>query len=696
MVCVSRLRTGLLVLCCFPLVGAAKEPLRLSDVVEQREPLSPRISPDGRVVAFLVSRASVTANNYSTELYVVAPSSEPRKILGETSIGALEWTPDGRSLTAILPRGGKIALWTIPLEGGDPRPLFEHPTRVQQYHWSPDASRLVFVTSEEPTPEERAAIENRGIVYDDTVHGIRNFTGRSWGSAPKPQQIWLWERGAARANRLALDLSTVAGLGSIRWSPDGERLALEYVPRGGAEDSLGGTHIAVIDVTRASIRPVVTWRSASRGVDWSPDSRALSFASMGPIDPVVRFYENRMIPYIVRLDEKEPRPVGLPSPLRFLSTSWWNAAGDGLLFEYEDRSRSTLYRVPLSGGSPAPVLGGTDHYSSFDFDRGRRRAACLRQSFARPPEIALVDIDKGEPQTLTDLNPQFRGINLVEGKEVRWSNRYGHETNGFLMLPPGSRSGERRPLLIVLYYFSNKFTTQAQWITSYPAQNFASAGFAVLLMNYPYELGWKYGDFKGAALSQAYNPLASIEKAVEMLASQGIADPKRTGIMGWSFGAWLVEFAITHSDLFRAASAGEGGLNNAGQYWVTGSSAMRYYLDGFFSGPPLGKTYDNYREVSPALNTDRIAAPLLREYGPDVGVQSLEFYAMARKLGKPVEQVIYPGAPHVLNRPSQRIASMERNLDWFRFWLQHYEDPAPEKREQYARWKALPGAPIAR
>jgi acetyl esterase/lipase len=87
-----------------------------------------------------------------------------------------------------------------------------------------------------------------------------------------------------------------------------------------------------------------------------------------------------------------------------------------------------------------------------------------------------------------------------------------------------------------------------------------------------------------------------------------------------------------------------------------------------------------------------VKAPLLREYGTDVGVQSLEFYMALKRLGKPVEQYIYPGAPHVLDNPSQRIASMQRNLDWFRFWLQGYEDPAESKKEQYLQWRAFRGS----
>ena len=116
---------------------------------------------------------------------------------------------------------------------------------------------------------------------------------------------------------------------------------------------------------------------------------------------------------------------------------------------------------------------------------------------------------------------------------------------------------------------------------------------------------------------------------------------------------------------------------------------MQDYLDAFFGGPPFGEEYANYKKLSPGLNANQVNAPLLREYGSDVGVQSLEFYMALRRLGKPVEQFIYPGAPHIFDLPSYREASMQRNLDWFRFWLQDYEDPSLVKREQYERWRAM-------
>ena len=109
-----QFRIGSLLLFLPALAAAGEAPLRLSDIVEQREPFSPRISPDGKTVAFLVRQASVAANSNRTSLHLVTPGSPPRMILEENSIAQVEWIPDGRGLSAALPRGGETALWRIP------------------------------------------------------------------------------------------------------------------------------------------------------------------------------------------------------------------------------------------------------------------------------------------------------------------------------------------------------------------------------------------------------------------------------------------------------------------------------------------------------------------------------------------------------------------------------------------------------
>jgi len=668
--------------------AAQKRPLEFRDIIELREPSQPRISPDGTRVAFVLTQASLASNSSRSSLWVASEGAPPRILLDEAVAGPVEWTPDGAALIVRLSRHGTAAFMQVPSDGGPPSPVFEHKDPVVSAWWSPDCKRLLFTTMEAVPEGERKRIEQEGVVYDERVHGIRSFTRGNWTRPPKVS-LWLWRAGSKDAEQVAVPMPAVGNIGSVAWSPDGLKAAIEYTPTQGARgfgSGLGILHFEQGTGTPLRFQPLVSSDNTNRGVSWLRDSHDLVFTRTGDPD---RYYVPRSRIHTIKLDGTGGAEIPGNGPWFYLGRTEVDRMGDNILIEYNNLSWTTLYRVPRAGGAATPVVAGSADLSSFHFTPDRRRAACIRQSFTEPPEVALVDMTAGRVDVLTKLNPEFDAIALQPATERRWRNRYGYVSNGFLALPPDFRKGRPVPLVVIQYYVSNKFTTQAQWMTSYPVQHLAQAGIAVLLHNYPRELGWKPGDFQAAALSQAYNPQASLEAAVESLVREGVADPKRLGIAGWSFGAWLAELAITKTDLFKAASAGEGGLNNAGQYWVTGSAQMQEYLDAFFGGPPFGEAYANYKSLSPASNADRVRTPLLREYGTDVGVQSLEFYMALRRLGKPVEQIIYPGAPHVLQMPSQRLASMERNLDWFRFWLQDYEAPAPAKKEQYSRWRAL-------
>lgn len=104
---------------------------------------------------------------------------------------------------------------------------------------------------------------------------------------------------------------------------------------------------------------------------------------------------------------------------------------------------------------------------------------------------------------------------------------------------------------------------------------------------------------------------------------------------------------------------------------------------------PYGKYDKRFDDLSTVLQAEHTSAPLLIESSPSEMLWSLEFYTKLKRIGKPVQLVIYPDEGHIYSQPVHRIASMQRNLDWFRFWLQSYEDGQPEKQEQYRLWRSL-------
>jgi len=111
-------------------------------------------------------------------------------------------------------------------------------------------------------------------------------------------------------------------------------------------------------------------------------------------------------------------------------------------------------------------------------------------------------------------------------------------------------------------------------------------------------------------------------------------------------------------------------------------------MRGFLGGGPYGKSFDNWKEISPVLSANRLAIPLLMEY-TDVNLSGLEMRQAIIEQGGQAELVLYSGEDHVFLRPRNRFSSMARHFDWFNFWLLGEEDRDPSKQGQYTRWREM-------
>jgi dipeptidyl aminopeptidase/acylaminoacyl peptidase len=161
-------------------------------------------------------------------------------------------------------------------------------------------------------------------------------------------------------------------------------------------------------------------------------------------------------------------------------------------------------------------------------------------------------------------------------------------------------------------------------------------------------------------------------------------------ITGLSYGAGIAAYAISHSDLFTAAAISQGGSWDPMYEYMSND---KYRLNALTSwglidheGRPI---LDHWRELSAALNVERIHAPVLFNQADSEYLVFLEFYAALRDHRKPMEMWIYPNEYHEKIEPKHRYSIYERNLDWMKFWLQDYEDPDPSKADQYVRWREI-------
>ena len=675
---------------------ASGHPIGLRDVLALREITEQRISPDGRTVAFAIKEADLAANDYNSSLYVVATrgNAPPKLLLRAKSFSNVRWTPRGDAITYLSGAGKLSRVWKVVPNGGEPTTLFTHPESITQFEWSPDGNSLAFVSVEPVQEAETAAAAEKGVVYNDHLaFPFWDFVSRSW--VKKPTRVWLrvhdkgfrklWEQEPSIYSFESFSISKLA------WAPDAEKLAVVFNASAASSKDAAvafNSGIGLISLQGGGLVPLPSTSAWQGEPSWSPDSQSIAFLSEVETQGKPRDgFRGTLL--VHRLgDDKPPFEVTPNVEIPYGTQIWWSKDAQRLVLAMESRERSALHEVPAGGGPIVQISRGGDHLSSFSLRADQATASCIVQGPMKAPEIGTLVPANGTMKTLTAVNAAFDHIGLGEVSRITWKNRYGWETNGFLIKPIGFREGSRYPFLLILYGFRGQFITQAEWITSYPAQVFAANGFAVLLMNQPKEYGWRYGNFEQFAFDRDYNALASIEAAVDAVVQMGVADPKRTGIMGWSYGSELTNLTLTHNKVFAAASASSGGANNPGEYWLSGQP-FQHYIEGTMGGSPYGEYDKRFDDLSTVRQAHRVSAPLLIESAAQEMLHSLEFYTALRRLDKPVELIIYPDEGHIYSQPKHRLASMERNLDWFSFWLLGRTDPDPGKREQYARWTAM-------
>lgn len=310
--------------------------------------------------------------------------------------------------------------------------------------------------------------------------------------------------------------------------------------------------------------------------------------------------------------------------------------------------------------------------------------AHVRQTLTEPP---LLMVSAGRrTKVLWDPNPQLKGVSLGVARTLRWQDSSGRDWIGGLYLPANESKPARVPLVIQNHGFpQNRFVPSGLFTTLNAARALATAGIAVLQVE----------DCVAGGVLEAPCQIQGYESAVALLDREGLIDRSRLGIMGFSRTSYYVLAALTRSDLpFRAAMVADG--VNGGYLQSMLLPNIERDAAGINGGRPFGPGLKEWMARSPVFALDKTTTPLRIEAGE--GPLSLLFmwepYALLKYMGKPVELIYYTErGTHPLTNPAQRLASQGGSVDWFRFWLQDYEDPDSGKAEQYRRWRVLRDSP---
>ena len=619
----------------------------------------PSLSADGSRLAFVRSKADKEQNETRSQIMVMSlPDRDPLAFTQGKSDSAPRFSPDGESIAFVRKdEKDRTQLWLIAASGGEARQITDVLGGVSQHAWSPDSSRLVFVSDVDPDrlPDDHDPKKDPRV---RVARRIRyRFDSDGW-------------RGDAFRHLFVVDVGTgdscqlTDGEGDDTapvWSPDGTRIA--YVTD--RRDDRDYTHFTDASVISADGGSPTRWSEglyAVGAIAWAPESDKL--AVIGSDDP--EMWESRQWSLFVLHNDRDPRQLidGSIAPVMTAGLAWTD--GRGIVFVGDSRGESYLYTVNADDGKPETISGGGCMYTDVAVDGAQRHAVVVVATPHSSGDLLLIDMATSSERRLTSLNHEFFEAHPPATMEKFSLPRGGQDIESRVLLPPDFDPFGRYPLILDIHggpqgRFSDAFDLDQQVI--------ATAGYIVLAVN-PRGSSSYGPDFAKAVLRDwGGEDYLDIMAAVDETCSRSYVDESRLGVHGYSYGGYMSAWIVGHDNRFGAAVVGAPCINLWSMY---GTSDIGVSFGEVQWGGLPGDAFDVLVERSPLTYAPDVETPVLLMHGEDdlrcpIG-QSEEYFVALKRLDKEVEFVRFPGSNHGFLRaghPRMRQEYLNRMLAWF-------------------------------
>jgi dipeptidyl aminopeptidase/acylaminoacyl peptidase len=672
-------------------------PITIDDYFQIQAVHDPQLSPDGQWVAYSVDKATLKVDKNETRIWMVRSTggdSLPMTAEGVSSTHP-RWSPDGKFLAFLSARNeGKTQVWFLNRLGGEAQQLTDAVQDVQDFSWSPDGQRMVLVLKD-PRPDElESAKEKSAAAHSSTPSDTDSDDKKSKSKKPwvidrlqfKLDEVGYLDR--RRTHLYVFDLSkkslTQMTSGDFddtepAWSPDSKLLAFTSNRSTPDPDLTYNTDIWVVAANNSDKGAHLTQVTTNPGIDnspaWSLDGHSIAYVTM--LDPKLFDYATRHL--AVSPAAGGPAKVLTLSLDRMVSSPRFSPDGQSLYFIVDDDATQNLAQIRLGDGQMGarPVAGSVfvSSYSVGTGTAGNVAAGPIAVQMAtidHPDEIYTI-VDGKLTQITHTNNDFFSQLKLSHGEYVHFKSKDGTQVSGYLYKPLDYVSGKKYPTLLIPHG-GPVWAYYAEF--SHLAQLYAANGYAVLFPNPRGSTGYGQGYCKAIYADWGNKDFQDDMAMVDYAIEQGIADPDKLGVGGWSYGGISTDFIITQSTRFKAAISGAGAAEFSSLY-----GHDQYQKD---YETELGLPWEAqaaWTKVSPLRNVAKVTTPTLFMGGnidwnvPILGGEQM--YQALKRLGRATELVVYPDEFHEFTLPSHIKDRLERDLAWYAHFVKG--DPAPAR-----------------
>ena len=676
----SRLSLLALVLVLIPNLSAqqpsAPRPVNIDDYFQLREVSEPQLSPDSQWLAYTVKSALLKDDKNEERIWMIPASGGDAIPLSAEGVSSSHprWSPDGKFIAFLSARNeGKTQVWLLNRLGGDAQRITDTPQDVEDFAWSPDSRRLALVLRD-PSPEELEAAKSAKDTDDKD-----SATDKSKDKKSKTQRPWVIDRfffkqdevGYLERRRTHLYILNLASKSSTQitsgdfddsepaWSPDGKLLAFTSNRSLPDPDRTYNSDIWTVEAANTDkgthLAQITTNPGSDASPSWSPDGKWITYVSQ--LDPKLFDYGTKHL--AVSPSTGGEAKVLTRSFDRMVSEPRFSPDGNFIYFIADDDGTQNLCRIPATGGEITRPIGGRLMLTEYSLSKSGEIAAQI-VTLDRPSE--LYTLPGGKLTQVTHVNDALISqLKLSIAEYVHFKSKDGTSVSGYLYKPVDYVPGKKYPTILrphggpVWAYYAE---------FDHTAQLFAANGYVVLYPNPRGSSGYGEPYCKAIFADWGNKDFQDDMAMVDYALQQGIADPDKLAVGGWSYGGISTDFIIAQTTRFKAAISGAGVAN------VITTYGHDQYIRDYET--ELGRPWENkaaWEKVSPFFRVQNITTPTLFMGGdsdwnvPVIGGEQM--YQALKSLGRSTELVVYPGEFHGFATPSHIKDRLERYLAWY-------------------------------
>ncbi len=701
-----------------PLLAQAKHPFTFDDMMKLKRVGDPQVSPDGKWVIFSVVDVDLEANTKTPHVWIVPTAGgQEREIIADQDADRPRWAPDGKRFAFLSTKEGG-ALWVAGFDGSTGRvtgtlPLTSLPTEADGEIWSPDGKTIVFTSSVYPecdgAPKDEAICNHdrmvkardskvKAQIFDHLLYrhwnaykeGIRShiFAVAILDDSFPPTKAYPIEQTIPRdltPGDYDAPVFSLGGQDDYAFSPDGQEICYasnhDKNPAASTNNDLW-----IVPVSGGAAKNITADNPASDSTPlYSPDGRYIAYrAQRRPGYESDRF---RLMLYDRKTGEKKNLTEDFD---RWVGTFTWSPYSTRIFFGADDGGRSTVSSVLVSTGErlQLPLMMVTATADDFIVTPDGQNMLFTINSLEEPNAIyssLLCPNGRDNPcghlppppiHKLSHLNDAILSVAVMSPLEPFWfTGAHGDKVEGFLVKPPNFDASKKYPVKFLIHG-GPQGVWGDDWSYRWNAELFAAptsatpSGYVVIMINFHGSTGYgqKFidainGDWGGAPFEDLMKGLDYAE------AHYGFIDKARECALGASYGGYMANWILGHTDRFKCIVSHDG-MFNAESAW--GSTEELWFNNWEFKGTP----YDNrasYEKWSPHQYAKNFKTPTLvihgqRDYRLDVS-QGFDLFTTLQMEGVPSKMLYFPDEGHWVLKPQNSRLWYQTVNDWVDRWI---------------------------